>query len=367
MAAAFSKKPSGAGPSIRLKGAKKMRKKELPPFTRQMGAMYKAGIPVVQSLIAVEEQATNLQFKPIVAGLRQHVEAGETFSEACLLYPEIFDELYVNMIRAGEAGGIMAETMSRMADYMDASTKMANKVKSAMMYPLIVLFISSMITLGIMIFLVPVFEDIYASFGAQLPAPTRALVAVSNVVRNQFVLVAAVTIISYILFARWKKSPKGGITWDRVKLKFPIFGDLMLKVAMARFGGTFAQLSRSGVPILKGLEITSHALGNKALGAVLLDGMDYVERGEQLSTALKKSKEFPPMMLHMLQAGEQTAMIDEMLDNIADMYEDEVNNKLAGLTSLIEPIMMICLGIMVAMIVVCLYLPIFQMFMLADM
>ncbi len=366
---AFSKKDGANGSGKKAKkilGAKKLRTKELPTFTRQMAAMYRSGIPVVQALNAFEEQTNSKYFLPVITGIREHVEAGGTFSDACKQYPEVFDELYTHMLEAGEAGGILAETMARMANYIEASIKMRNKVKSALMYPMIVLLIAGGIALGIIIFLVPVFKDVYADFGATLPAPTRALIVVSDAIRNDFFMVAACVVAVAVLFSRWKNSESGALVWDALKLKFPVFGDLQLKVAMARFAGTYAQLSRSGVPVLKALDITSHALGNKALGKVLQDGMVYVERGEPLSKALRDSQKYPPMLIHMLQAGEQTSMVDDMLENIADMYDDEVNNMLAGLASLIEPLLMVGLGLMVGVIVICLYLPIFNMYQLAD-
>lgn len=345
----------------KLPGAKKIRNKELPPFTRQLAAMLASGMPVVQTLDALEEQTSNKVMKTVIAGLRTEIEGGAALSEALQKYPDVFDELYVSMFEAGESGGLLAETAGRIAGYLEAAAALRRKVISAMMYPCIVLVVALLLTTGMLVFIVPVFEDIYGDFGAQLPGPTAFLVSVSNAMRHHSLVVIAMMIAVTIFIAQFKKTEKGAYMWDGVKIGVPVIGDLNRKVSLSRFASTFAQLTRSGVPILKSLEITAYAMGNKVLGKVILDARATVESGEPLSTALIGNKHYPRVLVHMLAAGEKTGKVDEMLEKIAQFYEEEVDATLSGLTSLIEPILIVFLGVVIGGIVVCMFMPIFKM------
>ncbi len=360
-AAAAAKDLSKVKGRKRIPGAKKIILKELAPFTRQLGAMLSSGLPVVQTLTALEEQTNNQVFKTVIQGVRTQIEGGASFSEALARYPDVFDELYVNMLRAGESGGLLAETTSRIATYLEASQRLRRKVKSAMMYPSVVMTVALLLATSMIIWIVPVFASIYADFGAKLPGPTQFLVNLSNILRDNALVAAVVVVASSIAFGRFKRTEKGAYLLDKFALKFPIVGELIGKVAFARFASTFAQLTRSGVPILQAMEIVSFATGNKVLGKVILDARATVEQGEPLSIALEKSKMYPKLMIHMLSAGEKTGKVDDMLQRIAEFYQDEVETALAGLTSMIEPLLMVFLGVVIGGIVVGMFLPIFKM------
>ena len=345
----------------KVPGAKKIVAKDLAPFTRQMAAMLSSGLPVVQTLDALEEQTTNKVFQTVIAGIRSQIEGGASFSEALGLYPDIFNDLYINMLKAGEAGGMLAETTSRIADFLEDWNKLRRKVKSAMMYPVIVLVVALGLAVAMIIWIVPVFASIFSDFNAKLPAPTQFLVDVSNTMRHNALMVIAIAVALGIAFSKFKKTPKGAYLVDSFILKIPVFGELTRKVALSRFSSTFAQLTRSGVPILQTMEIVSFATGNKVLGKIVLDARANVERGEPLSVALDKSKSYPRMLIHMLAAGEKTGKVDEMLQKISEFYDDEVEALLGGLTSLIEPLLIVFLGVIIGGIVVCMFMPIFKM------
>ena len=357
-------KTAGGGASSRIRrvpGARKIQMKELPGFARQLAAMLTSGMPVVHCLNTLEDQTINKSFKAVIQGLRTQIESGLMLSEALSAYPDVFDELFVNMFRAGETGGMLAETAGRIAAYLEANGKLRRKVKSAMMYPSIVMTVAILLAAGMIIWIVPVFASIYKDFNAKLPGPTQFLVDLSDNIRHHFFTVALIVGGAIFAFIKWKKTKAGQYRWDAITLKFPIIGDLVRKVALARFASTFAQLMKSGVPILKALDIVSFATGNKVLGKIILDARATVERGEPLSGALDKSKEYPRMLINMLSAGEKTGKVDEMLQRISEFYDDEVQAMLSGLTSLIEPLLMVFLGVVIGGIVVCMFMPIFKM------
>jgi len=345
----------------KIPGAKKIKMKELPAFTRQLGAMLSSGLPVVQTLVALEEQTSNQVFKNVIAGVRTQIEGGASFSEALSQYPDVFDELYISMLKAGESGGLLAETTTRIAAYLEASQRLRRKVKSAMMYPSIVMTVALLLAASMIIWIVPVFASIYADFGAKLPGPTQFLVNVSDAVRANALLAVGIIVGISVAFGRFKKTEKGAYMIDGIKLKFPILGELAQKVALSRFASTFAQLTRSGVPILQTMEIVAFATGNKVLGKIILDARATVEQGEPLSTALEKSKAYPVLMIHMLSAGEKTGKVDEMLQRISEFYSDEAETMIGGLTSMIEPLLITFLGVVIGGIVLCMFLPIFKM------
>ena len=359
-----------AGAALKRKktpGSKKIRLKELPTFTRQLGAMLSSGLPVVQTLTALEEQNTNKVFRNVIMGVRTQIEAVAAFSEALQQYPDIFDDLYVSMLRAGESGGLLAETTTRVANFLESWLRLRRKVKSAMMYPSIVMTVALLLAAGMIIWIVPVFASIYADFGAALPGPTQFLVNVSNAIRRNVILVVGGLVVLAVGFAKFRRTEKGAYMWDAFRLKFPLLGELARKVALSRFASTFAQLTRSGVPILQTMEIVAYATGNKVLGKIILDARATVERGEPLSAALDKSKAYPRMMIHMLSAGEKTGKVDEMLQKISEIYADEVETALAGLTSLIEPLLIVFLGVVIGGIVICMFMPIFKMSEIVNM
>jgi type IV pilus assembly protein PilC len=265
------------------------------------------------------------------------------------------------MVKGGESGGQLAETIARLATFLEASAKLRRKVKSAMMYPTIVLCLAMGIATAMIIFIVPVFGDMFADFGAKLPGPTQFLLNVSNQMRHFGIYIIAFIAFLITAFKKWKASPSGAYTFDSALLKAPVFGELNQKVASARFARTFGQLIRSGVPILDALNIVGGATGNRVAERIILDAREFVEKGEPLSAGLKNQKVFPIMLVRMLQAGEKTGKVDEMMDSIAEFYDDEVQTMLAGLTSLLEPMLMVFLGVIIGGIVICMFLPIFKM------
>lgn len=345
----------------RVAGAKKIRIKDLPVFTRMIAAMLDSGIPLVQALSALEEQSQSAAFRAVVTGIRVRIEGGTEFSKAMADFPDVFDKTYISMMRAGEAGGMLAEIANRVAKYLEASARLRRKVRSAMMYPITVMVLALSIASAMVIWLVPVFASIYKDFDAKLPTPTRVLVATSDFVRGNFLLVAGGFALLIYGFVFWKRTEKGAYLWDRMVLRLPLIGDLVKKIVLGRVTATFAQLIHSGVPILESIEIIAVASGNKVYERLFLSSRVVVESGEQLSTFLKQHQEFPRMLVYMLAAGEQTGKMDEMLQKVADFYEEEVEAALSGLTSIIEPILMVFLGVVVGGIVLSMFLPIFKL------
>lgn len=348
-------------PRRAVPGAAKIRSKELPVFSRMIAAMLDAGIPLVQTLSALEEQTQSKGFRQVVRGVRLKIEGGIEFSAALKEYPEVFDELYVSMMRAGEAGGLLSEIAGRVARYLESSAKIRRKVKSAMMYPIVVLCLALGIATAMILWLVPVFSDIYKDFGANLPAATQFLVKISDFLRTKFLLAAAVIGGGAYAFQKWKHTPRGAYQWDAFILKIPIIGELATKISLGRFASTFAQLIHSGVPILESLDIVSVAVGNRYYGRLIINAKRAIESGELLSTELNKHPEFPRVLVHMLSAGEKTGKMDEMLQRVSDFYEDEVETALTGLTATIEPLLMIVLGVIVGGIVLGMFMPLFKM------
>lgn len=359
--AAKGPKTVAVGGKKGVPGAAKIVDKELPSFSRQLSAMLSAGMPIVASLEALEEQTETPAFKAVIGRVRKSIENGAAFSESLRQFPSIFDDLYANMVKGGETGGQLAETIGRLSGFLEASAGLRRKVKSAMMYPVIVLCIACIIAIGMILFIVPVFGAMFADFGAKLPGPTQALLDFSDFLkRNGFFILIGITVI-VVVFKKWKATPQGAFALDRMAMNLPVFGGLNRKVAASRFARTFGQLTRSGVPILSALEITAGATGNLLAGKIILASREFVEKGEPLSNAMVNQTIFPTMLVRMLQAGEKTGKVDEMMDSIADFYDDEVETMLDGLTSLLEPLLMVFLGVIIGGLVLCMFLPIFKM------
>ncbi|MBU4212206.1 MAG: type II secretion system F family protein, partial [Verrucomicrobia bacterium] len=314
-----------------------------------------------QTLDALEDQTSDKNFKVVVHGLTNYLQAGASFSEALTHYPTVFDTLYINMIKAGESGGQLGETAARLASFLEDAAKLIRKVKSAMSYPVIVLCIALGIATAMILFIVPVFGDMFADFGAKLPAPTQFLINMSDGLKAYGIFVLAFAVVAFIAFNKWKKTAVGAYQMSTFALNMPVIGELNRKVATSRFARTFAQLLKSGVPILQAMDIVSGATGNKVFERVILEARATIEQGEPLSKALVQHSCFPKLLVHMMAAGEKTGKIDEMMQNIADFYDDEVETMLSGLTSLIEPLLMIFLGVIIGGIVISMFLPIFKM------
>ncbi len=352
-------KAKGALPIVR--GARKIRLKELSLFTRQLSAMLSAGMPLVQTLIAMEEQTDDKNFKPVILGIRTRVEGGAMYSEALAYYPSIFDELYLSMMRAGEVGGILPETCARVASFLESSNRIRAKVKSAMMYPSVVLIVSILLATTLIMFILPVFVAMFSDFGADLPGLTQGLLDFSHLLTSYWYIAIALVVGSIYALKRYYKTDKGQYTIDELKLKVPGLGELATKIAVGRFASTFSQLMHSGVAIIESLEIVGLATGNRVIGDSLLNARKTIEEGEALSNALEPNKYYPRMLVHMLSAGEKTGQVEEMMDKVAEFYDNEVETMLASITSLIEPLLMVFVGAIIGTVVVAMFLPIFKM------
>ncbi len=345
----------------RVPGSKKIVNELLPSFARQFGAMLSAGMPIVSALEAQEEQVDHPNFKLVIKQVRLAIENGGALSEALRQFPSIFDDLFCNMVKGGETGGQIAETISRLAGFLESTSRLRRKVKSAMMYPTIVLCIAFALAIAMMVFIVPVFGSMFADFGKELPGPTKFLMAISDKLRSYGLYMLVVVIGVVVAFRKWKATPKGAYALDAFVLRAPVFGELTRKVASARFARSLGEMIRSGVPILSALDIVAGATGNLVTGGVVKQFRRSVEVGEPLSVAMSMQTVFPSMLTRMMQAGEKTGKIDEMMDSIADFYDDEVETMLTGLTSLLEPLLMVFLGVIIGGIVLCMFLPIFKM------
>ncbi len=330
-------------------------------LTRQLATMVDAGLAMVQSLQALAEQTTNKVMRDVIKDITARVEAGDSFSEALQKHPKVFSRLYVCMVAAGEKGGLLAEILARLATYLENAARLRKKVKSAMMYPTVVTVVAISITIFLLVKVVPVFGEIFASFGSTLPAPTQFLIDLSNIVKHwifAILLGGAAFVYAWFYFI---KTPPGRWFWDTNRIRLPIFGVIAHKICLARFTRTLASLIRSGVPILEVLQIVSQTVGNVVMEKSIKTAAGDIERGEGISVALAKHPIFPAMIIRMITAGEQTGKIDNMLERISDFLDEEIETTLSGLTALIEPILIVFLGVVVGGMVICMFLPIFKM------
>ena len=333
-------------------------------FTRQLATMIEAGISLVQALTALYEQCDpkrqrNLRF--IISDITTRVQGGETFHESIAKHPRVFNRLFVSMVKAGEAGGLLAEILDRLAGFLEASARLRKKIKSAMTYPVIVLCIAFAITTFLIVRVVPIFGEIFKDFGAKLPAPTQFLIDISDFVRGNWYYLVGMIVAGIFAIRYFMHSKRGKQLTDKWKLKLPVFGPLVHKICMSRFSRTFAQLIRSGVPILEVLDIVGGTSGNHVVETSIRSVSEDVEKGDNLSVALGKKKVFPPMLLRMVAAGEATGKIDTMLEKMADFWDEEIEAMLDALTSLIEPMLIVFLGVIVGGIVIAMFLPIFKL------
>jgi type IV pilus assembly protein PilC len=329
-------------------------------MSRQLATMVNSGLSLVRALTILQQQAENPVLKSAIADVRSRVEQGSTLSGALEAHPKIFGMLYVAMVRAGEVGGALDETLRRLADTLEANVRLRSKVKSAMAYPIVVLSLVVLILVAMLVFIVPIFQRMYEDLGGELPLPTQVLIGISNVLTSVWWLLLLLTVTGVVAFRRWIATPVGRAAWDRFKLRIPIFGKLVQKVAISRFARTLSVLSRSGVPMLQALDIVSATAGNRVVSAAIEDVRDSVKRGASLAAPLHHHDVFPPMVTHMVSVGEETGALDRMLEKVADFYDSEVDDAVGALTSLIEPILIIVMAVAVGGILICLYLPMFN-------
>src|SRR6267142_755710 len=330
-------------------------------FTRQLATMIDAGLAMVQSLTALADQTNNKVMRDVIRDVCTRVEGGDSFSEALQKHPTVFTRLYVCMVGAGEKGGLLAEILARLATYLENAARLRKKVKSAMMYPTVVSVVAVLITIFLLVKVVPVFGEIFQSFGAKLPTPTQALIDLSEFVKKWLILILAVMGGGIYAWLYFIKTPPGRQFWDSRRIRLPIFGSIAHKICLARFTRTLASLIRSGVPILEVLQIVSQVVGNVVMEKAIKQAAIDIERGESISAALGKHPIFPNMIIRMITAGEQTGKIDNMLERISDFLDEEIETTLSGLTALIEPILIVFLGVVVGGMVICMFLPIFKL------
>jgi type IV pilus assembly protein PilC len=334
---------------------------DLVVFTRQLATMIDAGIAIVQSLQALGDQTPNKVMRDTVRDITARVEAGESFSDALSRHPKSFNRLYVSMVSAGEKGGLLAEILSRLATYLENTERLRKKVKTALMYPTVVTVVAIVITIFLLVRVIPTFKEVYSGFGAELPGPTQVLIDISDLVKHYLLILIVLAGAAVWGWLYWIKTKPGREFWDRQRIKLPIFGPIAHKICLARFTRTLASLVRSGVPILEVLQIVSQTVGNVVMEKAIKSAAADIERGEGISAALAKHPVFPTMVVRMLSAGEQTGNIDTMLERVANFLDEEIESTLSGLMSLIEPLLIVFLGVVIGGMVICMFLPIFNL------
>ena len=334
--------------------------KDVAVFSRQFATMINSGLSLLRSLNILAEQSESKTLAEVVNQVRMDVEKGSSLSQALQKHPKAFGRLYVSMVRAGEVGGALDSVLLRLADTIEKQVELRRKVKSAMTYPVVVGVMVLTIVSAMLLFVIPMFQGIYKQLGGTLPAPTQILIDISNVVRKLWYIVFLFDVGAAFAFRKWINSEDGRKRWDAIKLKVPIFGKLVRKTALARFSRTLSALVRSGVPILESLDIVAETAGNYVVSKAVRETQAAVKRGDPLSKKLEEHPVFPPMVVQMMAVGEETGALDEMLDKIADFYDQEVEATVDALTSLIEPILIMVMGVCVGGMIISLYLPMFN-------
>lgn len=338
--------------------------KDLVVFTRQFGTMINAGLPLIQCLEILSTQSENAALRKAVGEVKGEVEGGATFSDALKKHPKIFDDLYVNMVHAGEVGGLLDTILGRLSKHIEKAMKLKGQIKSAMVYPSAICGIAVIVITVLMIWVIPVFEKMFREMSngkMALPGPTQLVIDMSNFVQGNWYLILGVIIGLVMAVKKYYGTPQGRLAIDKFLLKVPVFGDLIRKASVAKFTRTLGTLISSGVPLLEALTICAKTSGNKVVEGALLDARVSISGGKTISEPLAKSGTFPKMVTHMIAVGESTGALDSMLGKIADFYEEEVDQAVASLTALLEPMMMVFLGVTIGFIVIAMYLPIFTM------
>jgi len=340
---------------------KKVNQRSIAIFTRQLATMIDAGLPLVQSLEILSQQQESKAFKNIIREIREDVEGGSTFAGALKKHPMTFNELYTNLVVAGEEGGILDNILQRLANYIEKSEALKKKVKSALIYPATIVGVAVIVVGILMIFVIPVFETMFKSSGQNLPLPTLIVVTLSKMIKKYVVIFIPAMVLLFFILKKYYQTQNGRTVIDRLLLKLPVFGSLFKKIAVARFSRTLGTLVSSGVPILDGLAIVSRTSGNRVIETAILNARASIREGETIAEPLSRSNIFPPMVIQMISVGESTGALDSMLSKIADFYEEEVDIAVVNLTSLLEPLLMVFLGVVIGGVVISMYLPIFNM------
>lgn len=330
-------------------------------FTRQLATLVKASIPLADALAACSEQVEKPKLKKILGKIRTDVNEGSSFANALDQYPEVFGGLFASMVRSGEASGTLDKVLLRLAEFTEGSVKLKQKIVSAMMYPAIMVGVGLLILIGLFIYVIPQITQIFKDTGQELPFITQIIIGISDLLREWFGSVLLASLGVYLLFRRWKKSPEGQKKWDRFSLRVPVFGGLLLMVGVARFTKTLATLLTSGVPLLTALDITKNVLENQVLMGSIDEAMVAVKEGSSLASPLKQSGHFPTIVVHMIAVGERSGALEEMLSVVAEAFESQVENRISRLTTLLEPLMIVGMGITIAIVVFAVLMPILQM------
>ena len=350
-----------SAPRVTFKFGGKVSDKEMAIFTRQFSTMIDAGLPLVQCLNILAEQSDSKTLRSVTGQVARNVEAGSTLADALRRHPRTFDDLFTNLVEVGEAGGILDVVLQRLSAYIEKAAALKRKVKAAMVYPSAIIGVAIMVVIFMLTFVIPTFAQMFKDLGADLPLPTKVVLWLSTFVRTYILLIIAAMIGCVLALRSYYRTEGGRATIDALMLKLPIFGTLIRKVAVARFTRTLGTLVQSGVPILDGLRITARTAGNKVVEKAVLQCRAAVTEGKTLAEPLRVSGVFPPMVTQMISVGEQTGALDAMLSKIADFYDDEVDTAVSTLTSLLEPMMIVFLGVVVGGLVVAMYLPIFKL------
>jgi type IV pilus assembly protein PilC len=345
---------------IEIKFGTGIKRLEVSRFTRQFATMIGAGLPMVQCLEILAGQNENKEFAKIINKVRDSVQGGTTLSEALSRHPKIFDQLYVNMVEAGEVGGALDAILLRLASYREKADQLIRKVKGAMVYPSVIVVVAVAVTFVMLTWIVPVFAKMFKGVGSELPAPTQIVMGISTFLQNNLLYMVIGGIGGLIFFLYWKKTPSGRLNWDRFLLKLPILGTLIRKSSVARFTRTLSTLLSSGVSILEALEITAKTSGNQVVANAINKSVLAIAEGDTITGPLKETGVFPPMVIQMIGVGEKTGGLDEMLSKIADFYDEEVNEAVSALTSIIEPVIIVFMGVVIGGILVAMYLPMFD-------
>lgn len=357
------KKKSGLNLDIKIPGLgeKKVTQKELAVFTRQFATMIDAGLPLVQCLDILGSQQENASFKKVLVRVKEDVESGSTFADALGKHPKVFDPLFVNLVAAGEVGGILDTILSRLADHIEKAMRLAKKIKGAMVYPSTILAVAVIVTVVLLVYVIPIFAKMFTDFGGTLPAPTAFVLKLSEITRKYF-LAVIVAIFAFGAAFKWYISKENGRrNWDRLLLRLPVIGSLLQRIAVARFSRTLGTMVSSGVPILESMDIVSKTAGNKIIEEAIVKARGSISEGKTIAEPLAESKVFPPMVTQMVAVGEATGALDVMLNKIADFYDEEVDSAVEALTALLEPMLMIFLGVVIGGLVIAMYLPVFKL------
>jgi type IV pilus assembly protein PilC len=360
--ARIREKGTGFDREIKIPGlGEKVKARDVAVLTRQFATMIDAGLPIVQCLNILGEQTASKPLRNALRTIKQDVEGGTTLAEALKRHPKIFDDLYVNMVEAGETGGILNAILNRIALFVEKAARLKRKVKGAMIYPCAIIAVAVIVVAILMIFVIPVFAELYGSMGKALPAPTQITINISNWFRSNIIYIIFVLVGVVVAIRAYYQTPPGRMNIDGLMLRMPVIGDLLRKVAVARFSQNMSLLLSSGVPILDGLAITARTAGNKVVEKAIMESRVSISQGKTVAEPLRESKIFPPMVCQMVAVGETTGGLDVMLKKVSELYEEEVDEAVANLTALMEPMIMVVLGVVLGGLVISMYLPIFQM------